>query len=108
MFLCKFNREAFLNLNTFLIFKKQQNPVCSSMIKILSNYNSLPFGLHKHSCQISTERGLNQGTAPEPPHKLWALKGSLNPDPDTILSEHRKASAETCQGSKAVQSSMQM
>lgn len=45
IFLCKFDREAFLNLQTFLILKKQQNPLCPPIIMILSNYNSLPFGL---------------------------------------------------------------
>lgn len=46
IFLRKFDGEAFLNLHTFLILKKQQNPLCPPIIMILSNYNSSPFGLH--------------------------------------------------------------
>lgn len=90
IFLCKFKREAFLNLHTFLILKKGQNPLCPPIIMILSNNNSTLWS-SQHSCQISIAGGLNQDTALEPPHQLWAVKGSLNMDPDTILSEHQEA-----------------
>lgn len=78
IFLCKFDREVFLNLHTFLILKKQQNPLWPPIIMILSNYNSLPFGLHSILVRLVQER-LKSGRCPWTTPPAMGFEGLFKP-----------------------------